>query len=115
MILANSKRFRRCAKSTIAAIVIFMALAVASAMPAWLASEAPAASTAADSAPDRRAASRKNKNDVGITGHGFVADNNVFTTIDAPDADFYTVVFGIDESSKTVGGYVDDRGDCMVS
>jgi uncharacterized membrane protein len=27
-----------------------------------------------------------------------------------PDAGLYTVAFGIDDSGKTVGGYVDDRG-----
>jgi probable HAF family extracellular repeat protein len=48
--------------------------------------------------------------DVGLKGRGFVANNGVFTTIDAPDAGLYTVAFGIDESGKTVGGYVDDRG-----
>ena len=39
--------------------------------------------------------SRKGKNDAGIRGHGFVADNGVFTTIDAPGAGLFTVVFGI--------------------
>ena len=54
--------------------------------------------------------SHKGKNDTGIRGHGFVADSGVFTTIDAPGAGLFTGVFGIDESGKTVGGYIDDRG-----
>jgi probable HAF family extracellular repeat protein len=122
MIFANSKRFRstfalrasadkRLSRAAIAAAAIFTAFVVASAVPAWAASsKAPAASTAADSAPDQSAASRKNKNDVGIRGHGFVRDGDVFSTIDAPGAGLYTVAFGIDESGKTVGGYVDERG-----
>jgi probable HAF family extracellular repeat protein len=39
-----------------------------------------------------------------------VRDNGGFTTIDAPGAVAYTVVFGIDESGQTVGGYVDGQG-----
>jgi uncharacterized membrane protein len=52
----------------------------------------------------------KHDGDVGLRGHGFVASNGVFTTIDAPGASVFTIAFGIDESGKTVGGYVDDRG-----
>jgi probable HAF family extracellular repeat protein len=109
MILANSRRVRRRVKVAIGA-VIFTALAMASSVPAWAASKDPAASTAADSSRDQNAASRKNKNDVGIKGHGFVRDGDVFTTIDAPGADLYTVAFGIDDRGRTVGGYVDEKG-----
>jgi hypothetical protein len=45
-----------------------------------------------------------------LRGHGFVAKNGVFTTTDAPGAGAFTVVFGVDESGKTVGGYVDRGG-----
>ena len=38
--------------------------------------------------------------DVGLKGHGFVASNGVFTTIDAPDAGLYTVAFGIDDRGR---------------
>ena len=45
-----------------------------------------------------------------IEGHGFVADNGMFTTIDAPRPDFFTVVFGLDDTGRSVGSYVDSRG-----
>jgi uncharacterized membrane protein len=84
-------------------------------MPAWAAAQPTTSSAAAPVASQAAARghmmdSRKGKNDAGIRGHGFVADNGVFTTIDAPGAGLFTVVFGIDESGKTVGGYIDDRG-----
>jgi uncharacterized membrane protein len=110
MILASKKGFRFYVKAAIAATVIFTALALASAVPAWPASEAPAASTAPDLAPDQSTASRKGQNDVGIRAHGFVANNSVFATIDAPRAEAFTAVFGIDDRGRTVGGYADDRG-----
>ena len=47
--------------------------------------------------------SRKDKNDVGIRGHGFVRDGDVFTTIDAPGAGLYTIAFGIDEQRQDRG------------
>jgi probable HAF family extracellular repeat protein len=109
MILANNKRFRRHRLASIAASVMVTMFAVVGSVPPWAVAQ-PAASDAAASARDDSAASHKKKNDVGIQGHGFVASNGVFTTIDAPGARFYTVVFGIDESGKTVGGYVDERG-----
>jgi probable HAF family extracellular repeat protein len=63
------------------------------------------------SGAEHRKPHRKGSSDVGIMGHGFVRDNNnVFITIDAPGAGAYTVVTGISDSGKTVGGYVDDRG-----
>jgi uncharacterized membrane protein len=108
MISTNSARFHRRVIAAIVVAVIFTALAVTSSA-AW-AAEQPTASLAEGSARADEMAPRKNKNDVGIQGHGFVASNGVFTTIDAPRAGFYIVVFGVDESGKTVGGYVDDRG-----
>jgi hypothetical protein len=39
-------------------------------------------------------ASRQGQSDVGLRGHGFVADNGDLATIDAPDAVFFTVAFG---------------------
>ena len=108
MIFANSARFHRRVIAAIVVAVIFTAFAVTGS--ATRAAEQPTASPAEGSARADKMASRKNKNDIGIQGHGFVASNGVFTTIDAPDAGFYTVVFGIDERGRTVGGYVDDRG-----
>jgi probable HAF family extracellular repeat protein len=109
MISANVTMFHRRAIAAIVAAVIFTAIAVASAAPAWTASEVPA-SKAAPSGSDRSAASHKNGNDVGLRGHGFVADNGRFTTIDARRAGAFTVVVGRDERGRTAGGYVDDRG-----
>jgi probable HAF family extracellular repeat protein len=47
---------------------------------------------------------------LGLRGHGFVRNNGVFTTIDAPNASYFTVAFGIDGNGNTVGGYVDGSG-----
>jgi uncharacterized membrane protein len=103
--------------AAIATAVVFTALALTNAVPMWVAAqptapavEAPTASGAAGSAGAKMRASRKGKNIVGLRAHGFVAENGVFTTIDAPGAGSFTVVFGIDESGKTVGGYVDRKG-----
>jgi uncharacterized membrane protein len=108
MIFANSARFHRRVIAAIVVAVIFTAFAVTGST-AW-AAEQPTASPAEASARADEMAPRKNKNDIGIQGHGFVASNGVFTTIDAPDAGFYTVVFGIDDRGRTVGSYVDERG-----
>jgi probable HAF family extracellular repeat protein len=89
--------------------IVFTALALTGTTLAGQAMP-PTAAGAAASASGERTASRKNKSDVGIRGHGFVADNNVFTTIDAPGARSFTVAFGIDNRGRTVGGYVDERG-----
>ena len=98
MFLVDSISVLRCVKAT-AAVVMFSALVVVSAKTAAL--------THDDNAVSRKG---KNNNDVGIRGHGFVANKGVFTTIDAPGAGLYTVAFGIDDRGRTVGGYVDDRG-----
>jgi hypothetical protein len=77
-----------------------------------------ATSVASDSQAPGGAEQRKhnrNGGDVGIKGHGFVRDGDVFTTIDAPDAGLYTVASGIDDRGRTVGGYVDEKGNSMVS
>jgi hypothetical protein len=111
MALVDRMSIRRRRLAAIVAAAGCTVLALTSAVPAWAAAqETPTAPEASASADGEIAASRKNKNDVGLRGHGFVADNNVFTTIDAPGAGFYTVVFGIDDRGRTVGGYVDDRG-----
>jgi hypothetical protein len=101
----------------VASAVMFTALALTSAVPpkAAVQQTAPAvepsaASGAAASAGGEMTASRKGKRNVGLRGHGFVAKNGVFTTTDAPGAGAFTVVFGIDESGKTVGGYADRGG-----
>ncbi|MFL5267126.1 MAG: hypothetical protein ACJ8AH_11115 [Stellaceae bacterium] len=48
--------------------------------------------------------------DVGVRGHGFMAEGGVFTIVDAPGAGAFTAVFGIDDRGAIVGGYVDQRG-----
>src|SRR4029450_9763107 len=58
---------------------------LASTMPAWAAAQPTTSSAAAPVASQAAARghmmdSRKGKNDAGIRGHGFVADNGVFTT-----------------------------------
>jgi probable HAF family extracellular repeat protein len=106
VIVANSKGVRRRVIATSVAAVVFTALAVAGS--ATWAAEQPTASMV--SARADKMASRKDRNDVGIRGHGFVTDNGVFTTIDAPRAGVYTVAFGIDDQGRTVGGYVDRKG-----
>jgi hypothetical protein len=68
-----------------------------------------AAAGVAASAGGKMTAFRKSKCVSGIRGHGFVQDNGVFTTIDAPGASSFTVAFGI-ESARTMGAYADHRG-----
>jgi probable HAF family extracellular repeat protein len=45
-----------------------------------------------------------------LTGHGFLLDNGVFTTIDHPDAVAETGALGINNRGQIVGGYVDAEG-----
>jgi hypothetical protein len=89
-------------------ILVFAALALMGGLRAGgpvraAAAEAPAASTPIGAAGRRKGGS-------GLLGHGFVAANGTFTTIDARGAGAFTVVFGIDEAGKAVGGYVDRKG-----
>jgi hypothetical protein len=117
MALVDHMSIGRRKLAAIFAAAVFAALAVTGALPVGAAVqptapavEPPAASGAAASADGEMTTSHKGKSDVGLRGHGFVRDGDVFTTIDAPGAGAFTVVFGIDESGKTVGGYVDRRG-----
>ena len=122
MALGDHTRIRRGGMAAIAAVVVFIALAVASSVPPCAVAQATAspagaltASGVAASAQGRIMASRKGKRDAGIRGHGFVRDGDVFTTIDALGAGMYTVAVGIDDRGRTVGGYVVTEEDCMVS
>jgi uncharacterized membrane protein len=45
-----------------------------------------------------------------LIGHGFLLDEDVFTTIDHPDAVDETAVLGINRRRQIVGGYVDAEG-----
>jgi hypothetical protein len=45
-----------------------------------------------------------------LTGHGFLLDEDVFTTVDHPDAVDETAVLGINRRGQIVGGYVDAEG-----
>lgn len=57
------------------------------------------------------AVTRNGKRPVGLAGHGFVRDaSGAFTTIEAPRAGAFTVVFHVDDSGTTAGAYVDRRG-----
>ena len=111
MALMDSTRGRRCGMAAIATVAVFTALAVTGSLPAGAAGqptastvEAPAAARAAAAARGHLMASRTGGSDVGLRGHGFVADNGVFTTIDAPGASSFTVALGIDNRGRTVGG-----------
>ena len=112
MALVDNTSIWRSGLAASAAALIFTVLAVASTVPAWAAqptaSAAESAVASGASADGKMTTSRKNKNDIGLRGHGFVAEDGVFTTIDAPGAGLYTGVFGIDDRGRTVGGYVDD-------
>jgi uncharacterized membrane protein len=50
--------------------------------------------------------------DIGVNAHGFIGDtrNGPFARIDAPRSGLFTVVFGIENDGRAVGGYVDGRG-----
>jgi uncharacterized membrane protein len=51
-------------------------------------------------------------NDLGPRGHGFVRNNNGdFTTIDAPDATYFTLAFGIGGNGQIVGYYTPAQPD----
>jgi hypothetical protein len=99
------------------AVIVFAALLLTDATTAR--AEEPLTTSAAQiSASPANAASirddvgafGKDRNNVGIRGHGFVRDNGRFTTIDVPGARAFTVIFGIDDDGRTAGGYVDARG-----
>jgi uncharacterized membrane protein len=59
-----------------------------------------------------RAASRRHDDAIGLRARGFIGDTSAgpFTTIDAPRAGLFTVVFGIENDGRAVGGYVDQDG-----
>jgi hypothetical protein len=72
-----------------------------------------AGTTAAPGAPSGASVARPGHDEIGIKGHGFVRDNNVFTTIDAPGAGLYTVA-----STTAAGRWAATsmtEEDCMVS
>ena len=47
---------------------------------------------------------------VPLTGHGFLLDKGVFTTIDHPDAVGETAATGINNRGQIVGAYIDAEG-----
>jgi probable HAF family extracellular repeat protein len=115
MALVERTKVCRYALAAVVAAVAFTALAVATLLPPCVAAQPTATAAEAPAAPGAAAAqghlmASKGKNDVGLRGHGFVRDNGVFTTIDAPGARSFTVAFGVDNRGQTVGGYADDRG-----
>jgi uncharacterized membrane protein len=118
MASVDNARIRPRGLAAIAAVAVFMALAVTGSLPVGVAVPPTAdpaeastkAGTTASAQGHMMALHKGGSDDVGIRGRGFVADNSVFTTIDAPGARSFTVAFGIDNRGRTVGGYADDRG-----
>ena len=116
MVSVDNTRIRRGGLAAIAAVAVFMALAVTGALPAGVAgqptaapAEVPAASGAA--AQGHLRASRTGSSEVGLRGHGFVRDaSGTFATIDIPGAGSFTVAFGINNHGEIVGAYSDDAG-----
>jgi hypothetical protein len=99
------------------AAAVFAALAVASPLAAGAQAQpapAPSAQAGSDdprSGQDQVTDSRKPGTKIGLRGHGFVREpSGVFTTVDVPRASSFTIVFGINTTGDTVGGYVDARG-----
>jgi probable HAF family extracellular repeat protein len=98
---------------------VFTGLAVASSGPAWgqdtgEPAEAPAASQAETMAAAgmrmMMGAQSDGSDAAALTGHGFLLDKGVFTTIDHPDAVAETGASSISNRGRIVGGYVDAEG-----
>jgi probable HAF family extracellular repeat protein len=119
MALSDRTSIRRRGLAAIAAGV-FTALAVASSGPAWGQeagdpAAAPAASQAGTLAPagmmQMLMGGTSDSGDAAPpTGHGFLLDKGVFTTIDHPDAVAESAALGINNRGQIVGGYVDADG-----
>jgi uncharacterized membrane protein len=100
---------------------VLMALAVASSVPAWgqdtgdqaggpAAPEAEAMAAAGMQMMGMMGAPSDGGDATPLTGHGFLLDKGVFTTIDHPDAVDETAVVGINSRGQILGGYVDAEG-----
>jgi probable HAF family extracellular repeat protein len=100
------------------AAAVCAALAVASPLAGGAQAQQPAAAPSdqarsddARSGQDHVTNSRKPGTKIGLRGHGFVRDaSGAFSTIDVDGARSFTVVFGINSTGDTAGGYVDARG-----
>jgi hypothetical protein len=87
MALVDHTRIRRDGMAAIAAVVVLIALAVASALPTW--AQAPSAPSPAEVRPRL---------------HGYLLDDGGgFTVIDAPDAILGTGALGINNRGEIVG------------
>jgi probable HAF family extracellular repeat protein len=103
----------RCQGLTAITAGVFTALALASSEPAW-------GQDTGDPARDAMAPARMPMGMMGgsggsddtssLTGHGFLLDKGVFTTIDHPDAVAETGASSINNRGQIVGGYVDAEG-----
>jgi uncharacterized membrane protein len=113
MALVSNTQFRRCGLVVIINAVVITALAIATVAPRSAAAQSAAPSAEIPSASATAASVLGHvvplHLNVGLRAHGFVADNGVFTTIDAPRAGLYTLVFGTGDDGRTVGGYVDRK------
>jgi probable HAF family extracellular repeat protein len=117
--LADRTTIGRYGIAAIAAGVL-MALAVASSGPAWGQeagdpASAPAASQAGTIAPAGMmqmlmGGTSDSGDGAPLTGHGFLLDKGVFTTIDHPDAVAESAALGINNRGQIVGFYVDAEG-----
>jgi uncharacterized membrane protein len=113
MALVDRSSVRRRGLAALAAGV-FMAFAVASAGVAWGQDAGRSAGEAMAPAGMPMMGMMGGAGDGGdtasLTGHGFLLDRGVFTTIDHPDAVAETAVLGINSRGQIVGGYVDADG-----
>jgi probable HAF family extracellular repeat protein len=105
MLLAASTDARCRMRAAMAAAVLATAIALASAVPAW-AQAPPSPSPPGACTPGRIV---DFCSDV-TPGCGFLLDNDVFTTIEAPGAILGTGPFGINNRGQIVGAYANADG-----
>jgi uncharacterized membrane protein len=119
MALGDRIAIGRFGMAAIAAAVV-TALAVASPGPAWGQDTGDQAGARAASQAETMAPAGMMQMMMGtagddgdpapLTGHGFLLDKGIFTTIDHPDAVAETAALGINNRGQIVGGYVDVEG-----
>jgi len=119
MASAESTQARRRALTAIAAFAASPALAVAGSVHAQALRQRMPFGPMAPLAPDRSRGTprgefvrrHKPRGNIALKGHGFTRDaGGNFATVDVPGAGLFTVVFGIGDDGRAVGGYVDKKG-----
>src|SRR5262245_48767665 len=118
MNLVDHTHIRPRGLAAIALVAMCTALAAAGSLPPRTAAPPPAAPAEASTAPGatplaqghKMASHKSGSDDGGVRGHGFVLDNEVFTTIDAPGAILGTGPFGTNNRGQIVGNYIDVGG-----